>query len=414
MRIAIVGAGVSGLVCARILQRQHDVQVFEASAWPGGHANTVRVEAGGRPFDVETGFVVYNERTYPLFTRLLAALDVATRPTEMSFGVRCEHTGLEYNGGSLDGLFAQRRNLLRPSFIGMLRDALRFYREAPAALEACDAKLSLGEFLADHGYGEAFVTQHLLPMGAAIWSCEPGMIADFPARSFLRFFANHGLLALRDRPQWRVVVGGSARYVERLCADLRAAPHLREGVRAVERGPDHVTLSLESGTRVVFDHVIFATHADQALAALRDASRAERAILSAIRYRPNDVVLHSDATLLPRNRRARAAWNVLLPAAAGEVAAVTYDMARLQGLDAPVELLVTLNRIHAIDPGRILGRFAYHHPVYDRAALEAQSERHVISGVNRTSFCGAYWGYGFHEDGVRSAHAVAAELGMEP
>jgi hypothetical protein len=373
----------------------------------------VRVESGGLAFDVETGFVVYNERTYPLFTRLLDALGVATRPTEMSFGVRCERSGLEYNGGSLDGLFAQRRNLLRPAFLGMLRDALRFYREAPEALEAGDAKLSLGEFLAGRRYGEAFVVQHLLPMGAAIWSCEPEAIADFPAHSFLRFFANHGLLSLRDRPQWRVVEGGSARYVERLCADFRDRLHLREGVLAVERGADGVTLSLASGATATFDRVIFANHADQALASLRDASRAERAVLSAIRYRPNDVVLHSDATLLPRNRRARAAWNVRLPARAGEAAAMTYDMARLQGLDAPGELLVTLNRTDAIDPQRVLGRFAYHHPVYDRAALDAQAERAAISGVNRTHYCGAYWGYGFHEDGVRSAHVVAAELGAE-
>ncbi len=413
MRIAIVGAGVSGLVCARLLHRRHDVQIFEAGDWLGGHANTVRVEAGSRTFDVETGFVVYNERTYPLFSRLLGDLGVATRPSEMSFSVSCERTGLAYSGGSLDGLFAQRRNLLRPAFLGMVRDVLRFYREAPALLDAGDAKLSLGEWLAGRRYGQAFVEQHLLPMGAAIWSCEPGRITDFPAVAFARFFANHGLLQLRDRPQWRVVEGGSARYVERLCVDFRGAVRLRESVRAVRRAAERVTISLSSGATADFDHVIFANHADQALACLRDATRAERAILSAIRYVPNDVVLHTDESLLPRLRRARAAWNFHLPAQPGGAATVTYDMARLQGIAAPVDLLVTLNRTDAIDERRILRRFSYHHPVYDRAALEAQSERRVISGVNRTSFCGAYWGYGFHEDGVRSAHAVANELGAE-
>jgi hypothetical protein len=411
LRIAIVGAGVSGLVCARLLHRFHELEVFEASEWVGGHANTVRVDVAGRAFDVDTGFVVYNERTYPLFSRLLADLGVATRPTEMSFSVHCERTGLEYSGGSLGGLFAQRRNLLRPSFLGMLRDALRFYREAPALLEAADSKLSLGEWLAGRGYGDAFVSRHLLPMGAAIWSCEPGRIAEFPAQAFARFFSNHGLLELRDRPQWRVVEGGSARYVERLCAEFRTRIRLREGVRAVRRHADFVELGLASGASARFDHVIFANHGPDALASLCDATRAERAVLSAMRYEPNDVVLHTDASLLPRLHRARAAWNFHIPSEPKAAATVTYDMGRLQRIEAPVPLLVTLNRTSAIDERRILRRFSYAHPVFDRGALEAQAERRVISGANRTSFCGAYWGYGFHEDGVRSAHEVAAELG---
>jgi uncharacterized protein len=410
MRIAIVGGGVSGLVCARLLHRRHDVRVFEASEWAGGHAHTVRVETPDGGVDVETGFVVYNDRTYPLFSRLLADLGVASRPTEMSFGVHCERTGLAYEGGSLRGLFAQPRNLLRPAFLGMLRDALRFYREATALLDAPVAKLSLGEWLAGRGYGETFLERHLLPMGAAIWSCEPGKVADFPALAFARFFANHGLLQLRDRPQWRCVDGGSARYVERLIAPFRERVHLREAVRGVSRDPGGVELSLACGARARFDRVVFANHSDQALASLREPTRAERAILSAIRYEANDVVLHGDASLLPRRRRARAAWNFHVPAEPRAAATVTYDMAKLQRLTAPVDLLVTLNRTRAIDPRRIFRRFSYHHPVYDRAALEAQAERGVISGANRTHYCGAYWGYGFHEDGVLSAHQAAAEL----
>lgn len=410
MRIAIVGAGVSGLVCASLLHRRHDVRVFEASEWAGGHAHTVQLQTSRGSVGVETGFVVYNERTYPLFSRLLADLGVETRPTEMSFSVSCERTGLAYNGGSLRGIFAQPRNLLRPAFLGMLRDVLRFFREASALLEAPDPKLSLGEWLAGRGYGDTFVERHLLPMGAAIWSCEPGKVAEFPALAFARFFANHGLLQLRDRPQWRCVAGGSARYVERLVAPFRARVHLREGVRGVWRDAHGVELALASGARARFDRVVFASHADQALASLRDPTRAERAILSAIRYEPNDVVLHGDASLLPRVRRARAAWNFHVPAEKRAAATVTYDMARLQRLDAPLDLLLTLNRTHAIDPRSILRRFSYHHPVYDRAALEAQAERAVISGANRTHYCGAYWGYGFHEDGVRSAREAADEL----
>ena len=410
MRIAIVGGGVSGLVCARLLHRRHDVRVFEASDWAGGHAHSVRVETPGGAREVDTGFVVYNERTYPLFTRLLGELGVATQPTEMSFSVSCARTGLEYNGGSLQGLFAQPRNLVRPAFLALLRDVLRFYREAPALLAARDAKLSLGEWLSARGYGEAFVAQHLVPMGAAIWSCTPGQVLEFPVHAFVRFFANHGLLQVRDRPQWRSVCGGSARYVEALIAPLRERVHLRERVRRVSRRRDGVELAIGRGALERFDRVVFASHADQALAVLSDPTRAERAILSALRFEANDVVLHGDPSLLPRARRARAAWNFHVPDAPRDAATVTYDMGRLQRLDAGADLLVTLNRTRAIDPSRIFARFSYHHPVYDRAALDAQLERGAISGANRTHYCGAYWGYGFHEDGVRSAHEVAAEI----
>ena len=412
MRIAIVGGGVAGLVCARLLYERHEVQLFEASEWAGGHAHAVRVGTPAGAREVETGFVVYNERTYPLFTRLLAELGVATQPTEMSFGVSCAQTGLEYSGGSLRGLFAQPRNLLRPEFLGLLRDVLRFYREAPALLDASDAKHSLGEWLAGRGYGESFVARHLVPMGAAIWSCTPGQVAEFPVQAFARFFSNHGLLQLRDRPQWRTVRGGSARYVAALVAPLRERVHLRERVRRVWRRADGVELALGSGALARFDRVVFACHADQALACLAEPTRAERAILSAIRFEANDVVLHGDPSLLPRARAARAAWNFHLPEEPREAATVTYDMGRLQRLDAGADLLVTLNRTRAIEPRLIHARFSYHHPVYDRAALDAQRERGAISAANRSHFCGAYWGWGFHEDGVRSAHEVASEIAL--
>lgn len=410
MRIAIVGAGVSGLVCARLLHRHHDMHVFEASDRIGGHACTERVRVDGADVDVDTGFVVYNERTYPLFTRLLAELGVATQPTEMSFAVSCERTGLEYNGGSLRGLFADPFNLLRPRFLRMLRDVLRFYREAPRLLDTDDAKTSLGDWLDVRGYGDAFVEQHLLPMGAAIWSAPPGEMRAFPATAFARFFANHGLLALRDRPQWRVIRGGSARYVERLVAGFRERIHLREAVCGAWRSDGGVELLLASGTRAAFDQVVFATHADQTLGCLRDATRAERALLGAARFTPNDAVLHTDARHLPRRPRARASWNFALPREARAAATVTYDMTRLQRLGSPAPVLVTLNPTREIDPARVLRRYRVHHPVYDRQALEAQAPLRDLSGANRTWFCGAWRGWGFHEDGVRSAHETAEAL----
>lgn len=399
-------------MCARLLHGRHDVHLFEASDWAGGHAHSVRVETDAGAREVETGFVVYNERTYPLFTRLLAELGVETQPTEMSFSVSCARTRLEYSGGSVRGLLAQPRNLFRGRFLGLLRDALRFYREAPSLLDLPDAKLTLGEWLSGRGYGEAFVAQHLVPMGAAIWSCAPGQVFQFPVQAFVRFFANHGLLQLRDRPQWRCIRGGSGRYVDALVAPLRGRIHLREPVRRVSRRPDGVELALGGDRAAVesFERVVFASHADQALACLADPTRAERAILSAIRFEANEVVLHGDASLLPRARAARAAWNFHIPADPPDAATLTYDMWRLQRLAAGRDLLVTLNHTRAIDPAKILARFSYHHPVYDAAALDAQLERGAISGVNRTHYCGAYWGYGFHEDGVRSAHEAAAEI----
>lgn len=413
MRIAIIGSGISGMVAAHHLWHDHEITVFEANDYLGGHTNTVEVRQADRDYAVDTGFIVFNDRTYPNFERLLSELNVSWQPTEMSFSVKCERTGLEYNGSSLNRLFAQRRNLFRPSFLRMLRDVFRFNREAPALLDDAAARETLGDYVAARGYSKEFVDHYLVPMGAAIWSTDPQRFREFPARTFIRFFSNHGLLTVNDRPQWRVVQGGSARYVERLTHPFR--DRIRPGcpVASVRRTPDHVLVQPEDGPMERFDEVVFATHSDQALRLLADPTPAEREILGALRYQRNEVVLHTDARLLPR-RRAWASWNYHVPRDPQEGVAVTYHMNILQSLRSPEPFLVTLNRSDRIDPDRILRRLVYDHPVYTLDAIAAQERWAEISGVGRTHFCGAYWGYGFHEDGVKSGLRVCDSLRRVP
>ncbi len=409
MKIAIIGTGIGGLTAAWQLRREHDLTLFEANDYVGGHAHTVDVEVGGRRHAVDTGFIVFNDWTYPNFIDLLEQLGVASQPTRMSFSVRCERTGLEYNGENLNTLFAQRRNLFRPSFHRMIRDILRFNREAPALLDG-NRDLSLDVFLREGHYSREFTNHYILPMAAAIWSAEPGMMGAMPARFFVRFFKNHGLLSVSDRPQWRVIQGGSRNYVEALTASFHDRIRLNCPVEWVRRHPTFVQVKPWGGPAERFDQVIIATHSDQALRLLADPTPDEREILGAIPYQENEVVLHTDTRLLPRRKRAWAAWNYHLPAQPRERVAVTYNMNILQGLDTPETFCVTLNQSEAIDPARILYRTAYHHPVFTEAGIQAQARRSEISGVNRTWYCGAYWSYGFHEDGVNSGLAVAHGL----
>lgn len=410
MRIAIIGTGIAGMTAAWGLHREHEVTVFEANDYIGGHTHTVDVPLGGRTYAVDTGFIVYNDWTYPRFIELLDELGVASQPTEMSFSVKCEKTGLEYNGHNLNTLFAQRRNLLRPSFYRMIRDILRFNREAPQLLKDDAPALTLGEYLSRNHYSQAFRNQYIIPMGAAIWSAEPEKMATMPARYFVQFFHNHGLLSVSHRPTWRVITGGSRAYAERLTAPFRDRIRLSCPVAWVQRLAQQVQVKPLHGEVEPFDALIIASHSDQALNLLADPSPQERAILGAIPYQENDVVLHTDARLLPRRRLAWAAWNYHLTADARARAAVTYDMNILQGLDAPETFCVTLNYSAAIDPEKILHRFTYHHPVLNPQAVAAQQRHSEINGVNRTWYCGAYWGYGFHEDGVKSALSVLRDL----
>jgi predicted NAD/FAD-binding protein len=405
MRIAVIGSGISGMVAAFHLSRQHDITVFEAGNYIGGHTHTVDVELGGRPYAVDTGFIVFNDWTYPNFIRLLDELRVPWQPSDMSFSVRCEKSGLEYNGTSINSLFAQRRNLVRPSFLRMVADIMKFNRLAPALLTGGADSLSLGEYLRKEGYSRHFLEHYIIPMGSAIWSSRPADMLAFPARFFVEFFANHGFLSVNERPTWRVVRGGSREYIGRLTAPYAGSIHLNTPVEGVQRQPHKVSVRLKNGTVEHFDQVFMACHSDQALKLLADPTAAELEILGAIGYQANEALLHTDQRLMPRRPLAWAAWNYHLPPVPQDRVTVTYNMNILQRLDAPVQLMVTLNRSHDVDPRTVLGSYVYHHPIYTRAAVAAQKRRDEINGVQRTYYCGAYWGYGFHEDGVKSALA---------
>lgn len=403
MKIAIIGTGIAGNVAAFHLCKEHDITVFEANDHVGGHSHTHNIEWNGRHYAVDTGFIVFNYKTYPHFTRLLKELKVDVQPSSMSFSVKCERTGLEYNGNTLNSMFAQRRNLFKPSFYRMIKDILRFNREAPALLETNDASSSLGEFLQSNRYGREFIEQYLVPMGAAIWSADPKQMYEFPAGFFIRFFHNHGLLSVNQRPQWYVISGGSREYVRKLTAPFVDRIRTRAPVESITRRATHVNIKVRGAEVEKFDQVFIATHSDQALNLLGDASTAERDILGAIPYQRNEAVLHTDANILPKRQLAWAAWNYHLLRNEQERVPVTYNMNILQGLSATDQFCVTLNNSAAINPDKIIKRISYDHPVFTPQGLAAQKRQHEINGVNRTYFCGAYWRYGFHEDGVVSA-----------
>jgi len=412
MRIAVVGSGISGLASAWLLSREHAVTLFESNDYFGGHTHTHDIELEGQRLAVDSGFIVFNPAHYPLLTRLFAELGVQSQPTTMSFSVRNAGSGLEYNASSLDTLFCQRRNLLSPRFWGMMRDLLRFYREAPALLTMPGPGPTVGAYLAAGGYGDAFRDEHLLPMAAALWSAPASRILQFPAQYLVRFMANHQMLQISGRSPWRVVSGGSASYVRALRARWQVDERLNCQVRSVRRGPASVQVVSDAGTEY-FDQVVLACHSDQCLDILADANDRERDILGAIPYQDNETILHTDASLLPLQRKAWAAWNAFVPATPHEVCTVSYCMNLLQGLESPEPLVVTLNRTSAIDPAKMLRRMRYRHPVYTQGSVAAQSRRAEIQGQRRTWFAGAYWGWGFHEDGIRSAVDVCTALTSE-
>lgn len=414
MNVAIVGSGISGLGCARRLtQMGHSVTVFEANARVGGHTATYDVKLGTRRYAIDTGFIVYNDRTYPHLIRLLDDLKVPVKATSMGFSVACGATGLEYAGNNLNTLFAQRRNLVSPSFLAMVREILRFNRLSVADLDAgrLTSDETLGEYLDRHRFSATFRRNYLLAMTSAIWSADFTDAARFPVEFFVRFFRNHGLLSVTNRPQWRVIEGGSREYLAPLCQPFEKSIRTGTPVGGISRSARHgVVLTFADGSEQTFDQVVIATHSDQALALLRDPSREESAVLGALPYRDNEVILHTDTRLLPQNRRCWSSWNYRLKPG-GERATVTYNMNILQGIDAPETFCVTLNDTESINPNRILGRFNYAHPQFTVAGVAAQARWADINGPLNTWFCGAYWHNGFHEDGLVSGLRVADAIG---
>ncbi len=412
--IAVVGAGISGLAVASLLSRRHRVDLFEQERRLGGHTHTVLVDGPTGALPLDTGFLVHNDRTYPNLVRLFAELGVATRDSDMSFAVSCRRSGLEYSSRGANGFFAQRRNLVSPTHLSLLREIVRFNREAPALLGAPDAeRQTLGDFLDSRRFGEGFTHRYLFPMASAIWSASLDAIRSFPALTLIRFFDNHGLLSMSAQPTWKVVAGGSHTYIPKLVARLSGDVHEGARIEAVRRNEAGVTIAFRDRPSMAFDDVVFACHGDQVLSLLADPSDRERSVFEGFTTTTNVAWLHTDASVLPAQARARASWNYRLAADADAPPTVTYDLNRLQGLTAPEQYCVTLNPAGGIDERRVLGRFVSRHPLYTREAIRAQRLWGDVSGVNRTHYCGAYWFYGFHEDGLNSALRVARALGVE-
>ncbi len=410
MKLAIIGTGIAGMSAAWLLNQRHEVAVYEKDSRIGGHANTVDVKTAQGMIPVDTGFIVYNEANYPNLTALFRHLDVPTVKSNMSFAASLEGGALEYAGTGLDGLFGQRRNLLRPRFWRMLQGLRRFYDEAPNLLSTKQAEtISLGDYLRQQNYDDAFVEDHLLPMGAAIWSSNLTDMKDYPAAAFIRFFQSHGLLQLKNRPQWRTVEGGSRVYVQRLTAAYQQ--HIRSsGVRHINRRQDRVDVTDSQGHVDHFDHVVIATHADEALKLLIDASEREQKLLGSWRYSHNRALLHQDSRLMPKRRRVWSSWNYIGGTRPDDFC-LTYWMNRLQPIPSDVPLFVTLNPATPPAARQALQAFDYTHPIFDAAALESQAQLWSMQGQRRTWFCGSYFGYGFHEDALQSGLAVAEQLG---
>jgi len=427
MRIAVIGSGISGLTAAYLLSKKHEVVLYEASDRIGGHTATMDINHKGRDYKIDTGFIVFNDWTYPYFQKLMAQLNVESQKTDMGFSVSCDKTGLEYSGNDLNTMFAQRKNIFSPNHWRMIRDILRFNKEAPIDLakKGSFLTMTLGEYLQEKNYSSVFVDKYLIPMGSAIWSASTSAMKGFPLQFFVNFFINHGLLSVNDRPQWHVIKGGSKSYIEPLIATFKDKIRLNSPVTSVIRNHKKlndiagelrsILVEDEDGCIESYEHVVIATHSDQALALLSDADDNEKGLLDAIKYRNNEVVLHTDEALLPKNKRTWSSWNYRIESTSNDentLPVLTYNMNILQGIEAPHTFCVTLNNTSAIDQSKILGVYQYAHPIFTADAVAAQQRWEEINAHNNTWFCGAYWANGFHEDGVKSAVRIAEKFGI--
>ncbi len=411
MKIAIIGTGISGLTSAYLLSKEHSVHVYEAKDYIGGHVYTLPVHLNGTSYEIDTGFIVFNDRTYPNFNKLLNQINVLSQPTSMSFSVKCETTGLEYNGTSINGLFAQRLNLLKPSFLLMVKDILRFNRDAKIFLNDSVEEITFGEFLKRGGYSNSLKNNYALPMASAIWSAKSKVIENANFRFFAQFFDNHGMLNVNDRPQWRVIKGGSKQYILKLIESFKNNIRINSPVDKIIRKNEGIEVVFNKQQKELYDRVIIGTHSDQALKMIENPSHEEREILSAIPYQTNVAHMHWDCSVLPKQKNAWASWNYFKPNKLKDETTVTYYMNMLQSLNIPRNVCVSLNIEEHIDPKKIYKKIIYQHPVFTSEAILAQKRHKEIDGVNKIHFCGAYWGSGFHEDGVISALSVCKSFG---
>ena len=411
MKIAIIGTGISGLTSAYLLSKEHSVHVYESQDYIGGHVHTIPVHLNGLSYEIDTGFIVFNDRTYPNFNKLLNQINVLSKPTSMSFSVKCEKTGLEYNGTSINGLFAQRLNLLKPSFLLMVKDILRFNRDAKVFLNDSVEEITFGEFLKRGGYSNSLKNNYALPMASAIWSAKSKVIENANFRFFAQFFDNHGMLNVNDRPQWRVIKGGSKQYTLKLIESFKKNIRINSPVNKIIRKNEGIEVVFNKQQKELYDRVIIATHSDQALKMIENPSHEEREILSAIPYQTNVAHLHWDCSVLPKQKNAWASWNYFKPNKLKDETTVTYYMNMLQNLNIPRNICVSLNIEEHIDPKKIYKKIIYQHPVFTSQAILAQKRHKEIDGVDKIHFCGAYWGSGFHEDGINSALSVCKAFG---
>ena len=413
MKVAIIGSGISGLTAAYLLQKEHDITVFEANDYIGGHTHTHEISQNNKTWSVDSGFIVYNEKTYPNFIRLLKKLKVGVQKTTMGFSVKAPSKNLEYAGGSINMVFAQRQNLFKPSFLIMLKDIIRFNRLAVRELARVDEKSTILSFLEKHKFSKPFIENYIIPMGAAIWSTAANKTTEMPAAFYIRFFKNHGLLQIFNRPQWFVIKGGSKSYVQKIVEGFREKIFLSRPVTKVERSPSEVKVYCDKEPDpILFDKVIFATHSDQALAMLKEPSENEKAVLEALPYQKNTAIVHTDESLMPKNKTTWSSWNYLLSGDLKKPVTLTYNMNILQSLQAKPDFLVTLNSLNEINPSKIIKKIDYAHPLFTVDGINAQKKKSQISGHNNTYYCGAYWGNGFHEDGVNSALEVCKAFGV--